>query len=280
MTRENSIAGPLNVGRGALRIGPGGSLSATTLTVAGNVSSLNVAGGTFVASGLATMTPGNSSIVIDSGMARFDGGVTCTNTRDAIFRVRGGVVAASSVFFPRTSDATINFGTGLLIQGGTTTIGSVSLGTVNSWGVMSVEAGSLAITGPLTVGHQVTSGRGGAFRVTGGELRVNDAEFGVVMSRNPGTNPNNVSQANFLGGVSVIEKFTLGFDSNIHSRIGHYHSQRRIALPGRGRHRQEWRRWIRDQSQLRQWTVGSEGRLGNQLADQAACQRRHCDQGR
>ena len=182
------------------------------MTVAGNVSSLNVAGGTFVASGLATMTPGNSSIVIDSGVARFDGGVTCTNARDAIFRVRGGVVAASSVFFPRTSDATINFGTGLLIQGGTTTIGSVSLGTVNSWGVMSVEAGSLAITGPLTVGHQVTSGRGGAFRVTGGELRVSDAEFGVVMSRNPGTNPNNVSQANFLGGVSVIEKFTLGFD--------------------------------------------------------------------
>jgi autotransporter-associated beta strand protein len=213
LTRENTIAGPINVGRGTLRIGSGGSLSATTLTVAGNVSSLNVAGGTFVASGLATMTPGNSSIVIDSGAARFDGGVTCTNSRDAIFRVRGGVVAASSVFFPRTSDATINFGSGLLIQGGATTIGSVSLGTVNSWGVMSVEAGSLAITGPLTVGHQVTGGRGGAFRVTGGELQVNDAEFGVVMSRNPGTNPNNVSQANFLGGVSVIEKFTLGFDS-------------------------------------------------------------------
>ena len=44
---------------------------------------------------------------------------------------------------------------------------------------------------------------------------MNDAEFGVVMSRNPGTNPNNVSQANFLGGVSVIEKFTLGFDSTV-----------------------------------------------------------------
>src|SRR5262245_53148582 len=215
LTRENTIAGPLNVSRGTLRIGTGGSLSATTVTVASNVSSLNVAGGTFVASGLATMTPGNSSIVIDSGVARFDGGVTCTNTRDAIFRVRGGDVTASSVFFPRTSDATINFGTGLLIQGGTTTIGSVSLGANNSWGVMSVEAGSLAITGPLTVGHQVTSGRGGAFRVTGGELQVNDPALGVVMSRNPGTQPNNVSQANFLGGVSVIEKFTLGFDSTV-----------------------------------------------------------------
>ena len=213
LTRENTIAGPLNINRGTLRIGPGGSFSATTVTITNLVSSLNVAGGTFVASGLATITPRNSSIVIDSGEARFDGGVTCTNTRDAIFSVRGGVVTASSVNFPRTSDATINFGTGLLIQGGTTTIGSVGLGTVNSWGVMSVEAGSLAITGPLTIGHQVTSGRGGAFRVTGGELRVNDTEFGVVMSRNPGTNPNNVSQANFLGGVSVIEKFTLGFDS-------------------------------------------------------------------
>ena len=215
LTRGNTISGPINVSRGTLRIGTGGSVTATTLTVAGNVSSLNVAGGTFVSSGLATMTPGNSSIVVDSGVARFDGGVTCTNSRDAIFRVRGGNVTASSVFFPRTSDATINFGTGLLIQGGTTTIGSVSLGTVNSWGVMSVEAGSLAINGPLTVGHQVTGGRGGAFRVTGGELHVTDSDLGVVMSRNPGTNPNNVSQANFLGGVSVIEKFTLGFDPTV-----------------------------------------------------------------
>jgi autotransporter-associated beta strand protein len=150
--------------------------------------------------------------VIDSGEARFDGGVTCTNTRDAIFRVRGGNVSAGSIDFPRTSDATINFGSGLLIQGGTTVIGSIGLGTANSWGVMSVESGSLEVTGPLTVGHQVTSGRGGAFRVTGGELRVTDAEFGIIMSRNPGTNPNNVSQANFLGGVSTVEKFTLGFD--------------------------------------------------------------------
>ena len=172
-------------------------------------------------------------------------------------------MTASSVNFPRTSDATINFGTGLLIQGGTTTIGSVSLGTVNSWGVMSVEAGSLAITGPLTVGHQVTSGRGGAFRVTGGELRVNDAEFGVVMSRNPGTNPNNVSQANFLGGVSVIEKFTLGFDSTFTAGSATITVNGGSLYLGAGRHRQEWRRWIRDQSQLRQWTVGSEGRLGN-----------------
>ncbi|HEU0172733.1 MAG TPA: Ig-like domain-containing protein [Blastocatellia bacterium] len=215
LTRANTIGGPLSVNQGTLRVGPGGSLSATTVTITNLVSSLNVAGGTFVASGLATITPRNSSIVIDSGEAHFDGGVTCTNTRDAIFSVRGGVVTASSVIFPRTSDATINFGSGLLIQGGTTTIGSVSLGTVNSWGVMSVEAGSLAIAGPLTVGHQVTSGRGGAFRVTGGELHVTDTEFGVVMSRNPGTNPNNVSQANFLGGVSMIEKFTLGFDSTV-----------------------------------------------------------------
>jgi autotransporter-associated beta strand protein len=215
LTRGNTIGGPLSINQGTLRIGPGASLSATTVTITNLVSSLNVAGGTFVASGLATITPRNSSIVIDSGEAHFDGGVTCANTRDAIFSVRGGVVTASSVNFPRTSDASINFGTGLLIQGGQTTIGSVGLGTVNSWGVMSVESGSLAITGPLTVGHQVTSGRGGAFRVTGGELQVNDTEFGVVMSRNPGTNPNNISQANFLGGLSVIEKFTLGFDSNV-----------------------------------------------------------------
>jgi autotransporter-associated beta strand protein len=215
LARANTVEGPLNVGRGTLRLGPGAHLAATTLTVAGNISELNVAGGTVTASGLATLTPRNSAIVIDSGAARFDGGVTCTNTRDAIFRVRGGTVSASSLDFPRTSDATINFGSGLLIQGGDTVIGPVGLGTVNSWGVMSVEAGALTVTGPLTVGHQVTAGRGGAFRVTGGTFRVTDAAHGIVMSRNPGSNPNNVSQASFLGGVSTVERLTLGYDATV-----------------------------------------------------------------
>ena len=114
------------------------------MTITNLVSSLNVAGGTFVASGLATITPRNSSIVIDSGEAHFDGGVTCTNTRDAIFQRprRGGDRKQRQL--PAHERRHINFGSGLLIQGGTTTIGSVSLGTANSWGVMSVEAGSLA----------------------------------------------------------------------------------------------------------------------------------------
>ena len=44
LTRENTIAGPLNINRGTLRIGPGGSFSATTVTITNLVSSLNVAG--------------------------------------------------------------------------------------------------------------------------------------------------------------------------------------------------------------------------------------------
>jgi autotransporter-associated beta strand protein len=215
LTRPNRIEGPLTVGLGSLRIGDGGSLDVTSLTVAGNISELNLAGGMLKASGLTTLTPRNSAITIDSGTAQFDGGVTCTNTRDAIFRVRGGSVSISDLNFPRTSDATINFGSGLLIQGGTTTIGSVSLGTANSWGVMSVEDGSLTVAGPLTVGYQVTSGRGGAFRVTGGSLKVADTALGIVMARNPGTNPNNVANGSFSGGVSTVGRLTLGYDATV-----------------------------------------------------------------
>ncbi|HKX26445.1 MAG TPA: Ig-like domain-containing protein [Blastocatellia bacterium] len=215
LSRPNRIEGPLTVGRGTLRIGPGGSVAATTLTVAGNISELNVAGGTFTASGLTTLTPRNSTITIDSGTARFDGGLTCINTRDAIFRVRGGTVNIGDINFPRTSDATINYGSGLLIQGGATTTGAINLGTVNSWGVMSVEDGSLTITRPLTVGYQVTGGRGGAFRVTGGTLAVADTQYGIVLARNPGTNPNNVAHGNFLGGVSTVGRITLGYDATV-----------------------------------------------------------------
>jgi autotransporter-associated beta strand protein len=52
-------------------------------------------------------------------------------------------------------------------------------------------------------------------RVLGGVFNSTDVVNGVVLCRNSGANANNVASATFTGGVSSVEKFTLGFDSNV-----------------------------------------------------------------
>ncbi|HEX2101637.1 MAG TPA: MBG domain-containing protein, partial [Candidatus Synoicihabitans sp.] len=156
---------------------------------------------------------GRSGVDVSGGLARFDGGILATNARDSLVRVTGGTLITPSIDFPRTNDASINFGMGLVVQGGEARVGTIGLGTGNSWGTMSIEGGALFADGPVHVGWQATSGRGGRMRVTGGVFVVSDTAHGLVLARNPGTQPNNVASADFTGGVSTLGRLTLGYDA-------------------------------------------------------------------
>jgi autotransporter-associated beta strand protein len=216
----NIYNGPTNVTGGTLRLGPGGSISTSTIDLPLSTA-LNVAGGALNASGLVNLAGGTNaaSLTIDSGFANFNGGVRTSGTDGEIFRVSGGSVTASGVNITRSSATTVAYTSGFIVTGGTTTVGSIGLGTTNSNGVLSVEGGTLNATGPVTVGHQQTSTRGGALRVIGGTFNVSDAADGIILSRfysvGSATNANNVSLATFTGGVSTVEKFTLGYDSSV-----------------------------------------------------------------
>ncbi|HEX6623760.1 MAG TPA: HYR domain-containing protein, partial [Pyrinomonadaceae bacterium] len=223
LSGANTYGGPTNVSVGTLRLGSGGQLSTTTMDLAApatpNTAALNVNGGTLNTSGIVTIngpaTTGfiAANLTVDSGTANFNGGVTTAGLDGAAFRVTGGTVTAPSVIIQRNSAGTVSFATGFVITGGATTVGTVTLGTTSN-GALSVEGGSLTATGAVTVGNQTVAGRGGALRVTGnGVLNVRDAALGLVLSRRGGTNANNVASATFSGGVSTIEKFTLGFDN-------------------------------------------------------------------
>ncbi len=184
----------------------------------------NINGGSLTASGLVTVNAGASpaSLIIDSGTANFNGGLRNNNNDGAIIRVNGGTVTASSVTLQRGSytTGTPTFTTGFIVAGGQTTVnGPVGLGTNNSSSSLSVEGtGSLTVNGAVTVANQATATRGGALRViNNGVFTVNDTANGIVMSKTNGTNTNNVSVANFTGGLSTIEKFTLGFDSTVNA---------------------------------------------------------------
>jgi autotransporter-associated beta strand protein len=219
LSGANIYNGATNVSAGTLRLNPGGSVSTSTVEVALG-SLLNLTGGTLTANGLANVTAGASpgSLVVDSGTANFQGGVRSSNNDGAIIRVNGGTFNASNVTIQRNSAAAVAFTSGFIVTGGTSTVGTLALGTSNSNGALSVEGGTLTATGAVTVANQATSARGGALRViNNGVFNVTDTVDGVVMSKTSGTNTNNVSAATFTGGVSTIEKFTLGFDNTVNA---------------------------------------------------------------
>ncbi|HEY0943680.1 MAG TPA: Ig-like domain-containing protein [Opitutaceae bacterium] len=217
LTQANAISGPLTVAKGFLKVGAGGALAPATTAIAVS-SQLHVQGGEFSTTGdVAITSGGNSGIVVSGGTAQFNA-IVPSNARNPVVKITGGSLTASSLMFQRSADAANMYGVGLVVQGGEATIGTVGLGTNNSWGAMSVEGGSLTVTGPLWVGWQATAGRGGQVRVTGGVFRATDPVDGVVLSRrHAGGNANNVAHLNLLGGIGILEKLTLGYDETVNA---------------------------------------------------------------
>ncbi|MDT5269876.1 MAG: hypothetical protein QOH49_2062 [Acidobacteriota bacterium] len=223
LTGNNTYGGPTSVAGGTLRLGPGGQLTTTTGDLSAVATTvLNIAGGSLTSSGLVTVNA-PASLIVDSGTANFNGGLRNNNNDGAIIRVNGGTVNTTTVTLQRgTYTTSPTYATGFIVAGGTTNVsGAVGLGTNNSSSSLSVEGGSLTVGGTITVGNQATAGRGGALRVTGGVFNAADTVNGIVLSKtNTAVSPanaNNVSFATFSGGVSTVEKFTLGFDSTVNA---------------------------------------------------------------
>ena len=181
---------------------------------------LQVNGGSLSAGGLVTIGSGTGGgnvgglFTLDSGTATF-GAVRTNSDSGSTIRVNGGTFAATDVNIRRNSAGTPDFGSGFIVNGGAATVGTIGLGTNNSNGALTVAGGSLVATGTVTIGNQATAARGGAMRVIGGTFTSTDTVNGVVLARTSGTNANNVASAAFTGGVSTVEKITLGFDATV-----------------------------------------------------------------
>jgi len=212
----NTITGTVNVTAGSVLLPAGGALAlgASAVNLALN-SRINVTGGSFTTDGTVTAT--TAQVVIDGGSARI--GTFLTNSDfSSTLRVNGGSLTVGAVNVRRNGGAAADFTSGFIVTGtGAATAGTIGLGTGNSTGAMSIEGnGALLATGVVTLGNQVTAGRGGALRVLGnGTFTSTEPTLGLLLARNPGTNANNVASAMFTGGVSTVEKITMGFDSSV-----------------------------------------------------------------
>ncbi|HKX30578.1 MAG TPA: Ig-like domain-containing protein [Blastocatellia bacterium] len=208
----SSLTGTLVVNGGVLRLGAGSSLNLGNSAVnLGANTQLNIAGGSFATGGAVTAA---SSVVIDSGSVTL-GDFRSNSDFGSTLRLNGGTLALNTVVLLRNSAANPDFASGFIVAGGNATVNTIGLGTGNSTGALSVEGGSLTATGVITIGNQVTGGRGGAMRVLNGAFTSTETANGIVLCRTNGANANNVASAAFNGGVSTVEKFTLGFDQAV-----------------------------------------------------------------
>jgi len=209
----STLTGALNLNAGYIEVPMGGALSLGNNAV--NVTTntrLQVSGGTVATTGIVTVNTG--SIIVNGGTVSMGSYRTAGNF-GATLRVNAGTVSTGSISVTRNAGTSPDYATGVIVAGGTLNAADIGLGTLNSYGNMSVEGGLATATGPITLGYQQTAARGGALRVIGGTLISTDTNYGVVMCRVFSGNTNNVAQAIFTGGVSSIEKFTLGYDATV-----------------------------------------------------------------
>ncbi len=213
LTAANPLTGALTVNHGAIQLPAGGELVLGNNPVDLQLNTnIDVTGGSFTTGGLVTAI--TSSFVVDDGAADLANFRTNSDF-GASLRVNGGTLNVGDVNIGRNGGRTPDFGSGFVVTGGSTTAQTIGLGTKNSYGAMSIEGGTVVVTGPITIANQATGGRGGALRVLDGTFTASDAAFGILMCRNNGSNTNNVATAEFTGGMSTVEKFTLGFDSTV-----------------------------------------------------------------
>ena len=181
---------------------------------------LQVNGGSLSAGGLVTIGSGTGGgnvgglFTLDSGTATF-GAVRTNSDSGSTIRVNGGTFSATDVNIRRNSAATPGLRLRVHRQrrrrdGGDDRPGHQQL-------QRRAHRGGW-IAGRDRHGHDRQSGdggRGGAMRVIGGTFTSTDTVNGVVLARTSGTNANNVASAAFTGGVSTVEKITLGFDATV-----------------------------------------------------------------
>jgi autotransporter-associated beta strand protein len=222
LSGNNTISGPVSVlasSNGVMRLDSGGVLNATTLDVASPgtnsfTNQLAVAGGTLTVSGVTTLRAGSTTrygvIVINSGTANFNGGLEGSNaTAPALFRVNGGNVSMASYKGFRSAAAADDFSQGFIAAGGSTTItGDAVVADGANFGAMSIEGGTVAVGGSMTLfGPNQSNTRTVSLRVTGGGLKVANSSNGLVFLTK--SSAGNIVNATFSGGTSTIEKITM-----------------------------------------------------------------------
>ncbi|HYO09268.1 MAG TPA: autotransporter-associated beta strand repeat-containing protein [Tepidisphaeraceae bacterium] len=217
-TTTMSITG--NVSVGGLYMDRGGDavtitqVDGGTLTVSTRMANISNGG-----------TGGVAAFVLNSGKASFNAGIGTQNNRTASYiHVNGGTFTASNVLLTKSGGGNggPDVNTGFQIRESNplvptvTQIGTMTIGNGdNSWASVDYEGGTNTVTGQLIVSRTASGSRGGQLRVSGGTFKSEDTVDGIVLGRISGTVLNQFPQVTFAGGISTVEKFTMGYEPTL-----------------------------------------------------------------
>lgn len=220
LTGTNTFTGTTSVNAGILEVSAGSVFGSNSNTISISANSLlHLNGGTLTANtvNLQGANPSNGGrLTIEAGsvysanVSRITG--NNQNSTSSVLTVNGGTVSLGAYSSDRDGTSSAGTGTGLIINGGTTTAATVILSTGNSWSNFTVNGGSITITGGTSgsggflVGNGSASGRGGNVTVTGGSLTYTGTD-GMIL--NAASSASDIGQAAFNGGVVTLAGITL-----------------------------------------------------------------------
>lgn len=232
LTGANTIPGAVLVADGTLRVGTGGTLGAAAATSSFSTSA--VAGTRFIVDG-GTVTAGATCTFQNTGLGfLFTGGnttVTTTTTNSlrsssndgALCRVDGGVLKASSIELRRSSNpgilttTDVTTASGFYMTGGDVEFGAMYIATNNSAATARVDGGNLTVTGQVQVGL-ANNTRNSILQINGGTFTSTDTAAGVILGAR--SSPANPAQFYITGGVSTVEKISLGISAAVAAGTG------------------------------------------------------------
>jgi autotransporter-associated beta strand protein len=215
LTGNNTYSGATNVTGGSLILGAGGVINSTTAGGSqGGV--LQVDGGTLTSSALTTIN--GAGFLLSNGSASFNGGIRGDANDGNSIRVTGGSFNAASVTLQRSNSyGTVAPGptglaalttTGFYVSGGTSTLGSLTIGTSNSSSSARIDGGDVTVSGRVLVGFESNT-RYNILQVNGGTFTSTDPFDGLVLGQVT-ANANLASEVLLTGGVTTVEKIGFG----------------------------------------------------------------------
>jgi autotransporter-associated beta strand protein len=155
LTGSSSYSGATTTSGGDLALSPGAIVNCSSAGVTAGQLQLN--GGSLTSTLSSNITAGSGGLVVNSGTASFNGGLTTDPGTDSnlFIGVPGGALNMASLYLGRTS----TWFTTEPAAGGTT------------WG-MYIDGGSVTITGQLNIGTTAGTNSSGSARIDSGALTV------------------------------------------------------------------------------------------------------------
>ena len=212
---HNSYSGATTVNAGTLELPVGGVINGGGLGGQGFL----VDGGNLTSIGATTFGDLGNAFLQTSGTSSL-GTVSEGSGDGTLIKITGGSFSASSITLRRTASFTtaptatapISAATtsGLYIDGAgaSVTLGTLTVGNLNSSASARLDAGTVTATGKVLVG-QTTNSRWSILQVNGGSFTSTDSVNGIVVSQNSGTNPNN-AELYLSGGTLTAERVAFG----------------------------------------------------------------------